>query len=166
MMRVISSCEKPHIDGAKRIADLSRYELGFLTRQAFQESADHGELLVALDENNVIGFVRFHHRKDRHTTLYEIAVAPERRQDGVGKALVEALIVRCQASESTELVLKCPVELQANSFYERLGFRRCGNRSTAGRGRRLFVWTLPIALRRRLTFVASLTASTNDLWHL
>ena len=52
MMRVISSCEKPRIDGAKRIADLSRYELGFLTRQAFQEGADHGELLVALDENN------------------------------------------------------------------------------------------------------------------
>jgi hypothetical protein len=62
MMRVISSCEKLHIDGAKRIADLCRYELGFLTRQAFQESAEHGELRVALDDNNVIGFARFHHQ--------------------------------------------------------------------------------------------------------
>jgi Acetyltransferases len=163
MICVTLGNEETHINGAKRIADSHRPEVGFHTRQAFHDSAKRGELLVALEKDDVVGFVRFRHREDRRTTLYEIATAPSHRRSGIGKALIEALVRQCQTAGSPKILLKCPVDLDANNFYKRIGFRRHGSRSILGKDRRLFVWVLPVLLHRKLTFVASLTASTNDL---
>src|SRR5215471_16138454 len=92
--------EKPRdisaIDSLKSIADLHRHELGFHSRQTFVDSLKKGEIFVARYKGEVVGFVRYHHRKDSQTTIYEIAVLPDLRCKGVGGSLVRALIEECQ----------------------------------------------------------------------
>lgn len=156
----------PTIDQAKLMADKHRSELGFHARQTFIDSANKHELLVAKISGQVKGFVRFHHRRDRLTTLYEIATAPEARNMGIGRKLVDALITDCQTVDSRCIKLSCPVELPANQFYEKLGFIRLSHRSRPGKNRPLYEWTLPVLPHRPISFVASLTSSSRDLKHL
>jgi len=154
------------IDQIKPIADKHRSELGFHSRQSFIDSFQRNELFVAKICGHVQGFVRFHHRRDHLTTLYEIATAPEARSKGIGRQLVKALISDCQEVGSRCINLSCPVELPANRFYENLGFVRRRRRSLPGKSRPLNEWSLPVLPHRPISFVASLTASSNDLKHL
>jgi GNAT superfamily N-acetyltransferase len=154
------------INQVKSIADKHRSELGFHSRQSFIDSCNRNELFVAKIYGQVKGFVRFHHRRDHLTTLYEIATTPEARSKGVGRQLIKALIADCQEVGSRCINLSCPVELPANRFYENLGFVRWRHRSLPGKSRPLNEWSLPVLPHRPISFVASLTASSNDLKHL
>ena len=154
------------IDAVKRIADQNRPELGFHVRQAYIDSINKRELLVAKKANQVAGFARYHHRRDNRTTLYEIATTPDIRGKGVGRQLIDALIADCQRVASRCLRLSCPVELPANRFYEAIGFIRSTRRSRPGRSRPLYEWEFPILPNRKITFVASLTSTASDLEQL
>jgi ribosomal protein S18 acetylase RimI-like enzyme len=146
----------------KSLADLHRRELGFHSRESYRESSRKGELLAATEGGEVLGFVRFHHRRDSRTTIYEVAVDPQRRHEGIGRALVNALIEDCRRMGSRSIRLSCPVELPANRFYESFGFARMP-RSRKGKDRPLHDWEYIVLPIRPITFVAALTASTNDL---
>ena len=154
------------VDIVKHIADQHRAELGFHARQAYVDSLDKGELLIARKDDQVVGFLRYHHRRDNRTTLYEIAIIPDVRGKGIGHQLIKALIADCQRVSSRCLRLSCPVELPANRFYEAVGFIRSARRSRRGRSRPLYEWELPILPDRKLTFVASLTSVPADLKQL
>ena len=132
------------VNVVKCIADQHRAELGFHARQAYVDSLDKGELLIARKDDQVVGFTRYHHRRDNRTTLYEIAIVPEVRGKGIGHQLIKALIADCQRVFSRCLRLSCPVELPANRFYEAIGFVRSTRRSRRGRSRPLYEWELPI----------------------
>jgi len=124
----------------KGLADAHKNELGFVLRPALANSIERDEIFVAENSRGVIGFVEYHHRQDKQTTLYHIAVNPEHRRKGVGQQLVEALI--CDASEHGKgfIQLKCPVDLEANKFYRQAGFlRSCVQ---PGKNRGLVVWRL------------------------
>ena len=163
----ISKAKHPSdVDVVKRIADQHRAELGFHARQAYVDSLNKGELLIAKIADQIVGFTRYHHRRDNRTTLYEIAISPTARDKGIGRKLIVALIADCQRVSSRSLRLSCPVELPANRFYEAVGFIKSTRRSRRGRSRPLFEWELPILPNRRLTFVASLTSSSTDLKRL
>jgi ribosomal protein S18 acetylase RimI-like enzyme len=151
------------VNEVKGLADKHRPELGFHAKQTFIESSQKGELFVAKDKGRIIGFVRFHHRKDNLTTLYEIATSIEARGRGVGRMLVDALVADCQRVGSRCIRLSCPVDLPSNGFYENLGFIRPSRRSMPGKSRPLNEWTIPVMPARTLTFVASLTARDRDL---
>jgi len=151
------------VDQMKHIADEYRWELGFHSRQVYLDSLKKGELLIAKIDSRVVGFVRYHHRRDSRTTLYEIATLPEIRGKGVGHRLVDALIADCQRVGSRCIRLSCPVELPANRFYEAIGFIRSTRRSRPGKSRPLYEWEFPVLTHRQITFVASLTASGSDL---
>ncbi len=154
------------VDAVKCIADQHRSELGFHARQAYVESLNKDELLIAKSADQIIGFARYHHRRDNRTTLYEIAIIPDARGKRIGHQLIKALITDCQRVSSRCLRLSCPVELPANRFYEAVGFIRSTRRSRRGRSRPLYEWELPILPDRKLTFVASLTSVPNDLKQL
>lgn len=158
-----ASHDEATISAIKQIADAHREELGFHARQTFVESIAKGELFVAKIEGHVCGFVRFHHRRDMATTLYEIAIENIHRGVGVGRELVNRLREDCERVGSRRIKLSCPVELPANNFYRELGFRRAAQRSRAGRSRPLYEWEFAVRPVRPLTFVASLTASAHDL---
>lgn len=150
----------------KIVADAQRDELGFIARQSFEESAAKGELLIAVSKGaaeRVVGFVRFHRRRDATVTIYEIATARDTRGAGVGRALILQLREHCLERKLKRIRLLCPVELPANDFYAAMGFERTGNRSLSGRKRPLYEWQWPVVEARSFDFVASMTAATSDL---
>lgn len=122
----------------KVLADAHKYELGFALRPALAESIARDEIFVAADDAGLIGFVDYHHRKDEQTTLYHLVVAPEWRQRGVGRKLVEVLQTEATKLGKEYILLKCPADLPANAFYRELGFKliACEN----GRRRKLNSW--------------------------
>lgn len=154
------------VDAVKRLADAHREELGFHTRQSYVDSVGRGEIITASAGRRVVGFVRFHKRRDSRATIYEIATAPERRRKGIARRLLAAVVEECRKRYARVLKLSCPAELPANAFYEAVGFVRTSPRSRPGRLRPLIEWQMPILPHRPLMFVASLSNAANDLRHL
>ncbi len=84
--------------------------------------------LVAERAGLVVGFAALaHQRWNRRTELWHLYVAPQVRRQGVGRALVEAVIVaaedagmRCVWLETSNLAYP------AIQFYRRMGFELCG----------------------------------------
>ncbi len=84
--------------------------------------------LVAERAGMVIGFAAFaQQRWNRRTELWHLYVAPQVRRQGVGRALVEAVIaaakdtgMRCVWLETSNLAYP------AIQFYRRMGFELCG----------------------------------------
>ena len=154
------------INAVKALADSHRDELGFHTRQSYIDSLSKGELIVATLERRVMGFVRFHKRRDHAATIYEIVTAPELRRKGIARRLLVAVVEECRQMDARLLRLSCPADLPANAFYEAVGFARASSRSRQGKDRPLIEWQMPILPRRPMTFVASLSNAANDLRHL
>ncbi len=126
--------KKQDLRAVKGLADEHRHELGFIKLAALEKAVQERRLLVAVvssshaprPSSQIIGFVHFRCCKDGHATIYEIAVAPEWRGKGVGRKLVEAVCNHARMHSCTRLRLKCPIDLPANGFYQRLGFVRIG----------------------------------------
>lgn len=132
------------IDKVKALADNHKAELGFVLRPALEKSILSNELLVASDEatSEVLGFTDFHHRRDEQTTLYHIVVAPRHRNQGIGTLLITALLSEANEHEKKRIVLKCPVDLDANNFYMKVGFRLLARQN--GTGRDLNIWRIDL----------------------
>jgi len=134
----------PAIEGdvpsIKSMLDEHRAEFGFIPRMALVEGVAKGWVLVAKSYGTVLGFVRFRHRRDGITSLYEILVAPPVRRQGVGSRLILALVDNALRLGQHEVVLKCPVESYANDFYSVLGFQLGG--VCSGKTRSLNIWRL------------------------
>lgn len=130
------------LDAIKRLADAHRHELGFVLLPSLREQIERGQVLVAMDGDELVGFVDFHQRRDGQITLYHIAVEPDARARGVGSALVNALRQVARQAGCTQIALKCPVDLQANQFYQEYGFQLV--ETLTGRKRALNKWLLGI----------------------
>lgn len=142
---IVCDAEIEHIDGVKVLADANRDIFGFITRPAFYEALQGKQLIVALRNHDVIGFLRYHHRKrDKQTTLYDICVTAEARGQGVGQCMLDLLLDRCRSHCRDKVVLKCPVLLTANSFYARNGFVCTG--TLEGKQRQINVWQKTLGL--------------------
>lgn len=131
------------LDAIKHLADKSRQELGFVLRSALAKSIERGEVFVAENSSSIVGFVEYHHRQDEQTTLYHIAVQHDHRQINIGRQLVQALLSEASQCDKRHIQLKCPVDLEANEFYERLGFSQLEIQH--GRKRDLVIWQKPIS---------------------
>ena len=132
------------VDAIKTIADAHRRELGFVLRPALVKSIDRAEVLVCEKmDRGLIGFIEYHHRRDRQTTVYHIVVVSSHRRKGVGKALIDAMHSEALALGKQAIRLKCPIGLVAHDFYDRLGFKSLGEET--GKGRPLVVWQLPVS---------------------
>lgn len=136
-IRKAIAADLPHV---KQLADAHRHELGFVLLPSLREQIERGEMLVAMVGDKLVGFVDYHRRRDGQITLYHIAVEPATQQQGVGRALVGALEEVAHATDSSRIALKCPIDLQANQFYQDYGFRL--DETLNGRKRPLNVWVL------------------------
>jgi N-acetylglutamate synthase-like GNAT family acetyltransferase len=114
----------------------------FLPRAVFKDSIQKEEVIVYQKTSRILGFVRYHHRKDGITTLHEIAVLKSHLSNGIGRSLFEALRKECVSLGQKTIRLKCPLDLPANGFYSHLGFQRVS--IEGGRKRPLAVWESPI----------------------
>lgn len=133
-----------HIAGMKLLADANRESLGFIPRKKLEEIADQQRAFVALYSDVVVGFVIFRHRKrDLQTTLSEICVQHGYMRQGIGTQLIQLLVQDCNQKSRAYIQLKCPVDLQANRFYEHIGFQL--HIVEDGKKRQLNVWRLDIS---------------------
>lgn len=139
-VREIQANDVPAIKG---LADANRRELGFNPRKKFEEAVSQQRGFVAVDSADVVGFVVFRHRKvDLQTTLSEICVREDLRHQHIGEALMAQLIQQCIEMSREFIQLKCPVDLSANRFYQRLGFVL--HTTESGKKRSLNVWRFAI----------------------
>src|SRR4029453_1553916 len=89
-------------------------------------------LFLGAFEETLIGMVGLHREanlKDRHKALvFGMYVLPDRRQHGVGKALMHALIVQAQQLEGLEQLHLAVVTINttARHLYRSLGFEVYG----------------------------------------
>jgi N-acetylglutamate synthase-like GNAT family acetyltransferase len=130
------------LDAVKHIADSHRKALGFVLRSSLAESIQRGELLVAEGNGRVVGFVEYHLRRDKQVTLYHIAIASDEYRQGIGQALFYSLRKESESNGGTRILLKCPVDLEANQFYQSLGFDLVDIQN--GRKRPLNVWAFQL----------------------
>lgn len=136
----VQPADRHELDAVKSVADACRNELGFVVRASLEKAVLEGELLVArrVEDQFVLGFAWFHCTRSGYVTIYEIAVHPEWRGVGVGKALINRIAEEAQRKRMRKLRLKCPVDLPANGFYSHLGFNRVAVED--GRHRALAIW--------------------------
>lgn len=136
---VIRKARAADLEQVKQLVDGHRHELGFVRRPALERNISTGQMFVADQNHTPVGFVDYHHRIDKQTTLYHLAVLPSFRQLGIGRLLFDALVEEASMLGQKMLQLKCPVDLvEANLFYERVGCRLLGAQS--GKTRKLNNW--------------------------
>lgn len=103
--------------------------------EMLEASAEAGELLLVQG-----GLCRYHLRQDGQLTIYEILVLPKLRGKGIGKMFLEELR---QVPDVTSIFAKCPSDLYANGWYQRMGFQHDGI-ETSSTGREIQRWRLPL----------------------
>lgn len=149
---VVRLADLDDVDAVKHLADAHRREVGFVVRASLIEACKRRELFVAVwkgatpaetdalasTTTSIIGFVQGYFRKDGQTTLHAIAVYPHYRRVGVGRALVSALVDASRERKMRLILLRCPIDLEANTFYRSLCFRE--ERTEPGKRRELVVW--------------------------
>jgi GNAT superfamily N-acetyltransferase len=81
------------------------------------DSAEQGEVLVALDQNVVTGFARFGGRAGAAGELAALYVAPAHQGGGVGTALWNAVARRLSERGCTELRVWTLARAPARDFY-------------------------------------------------
>lgn len=106
--------------------------------------------LLAVEGIRGVGFLRGTELRQlasprRQMFLYEIAVEPNRRRRGVGRALVNALLAECGRRRFEEVFVFTddPRNRAAAGLYRATGA------VTETRGERMYVYTLPRQRRRR-----------------
>ena len=116
----------------KEIADANKEEIGFILRAIFEASIKSDEVFVACKDTNVVGFVRWHRRRDGWSTVYEICVRRDFRREGAARLLLRHV--------PKPIRLKCPEDNASNTFYEHLGSAFVGKER--GKKKVLNIWTL------------------------
>jgi len=130
------------LDVIKSLVDAHKYELGFVLRPALLNSIQDNEVFIAVEGENLLGMLEYHHRRDIQTTLYHLVVSSERHRQNIGSQLIRALESEARQLGKHYIQLKCPEDLPANSFYQNLGFELFAVEN--GRARKLNVWRLSL----------------------
>lgn len=89
-------------------------------------TAPEGELLVAVEGEDVLGMIAYHKHSDIRCEMKRLYVKPSCRGMKLGEKLIEELIVHARQAGYKEMVLDTIVPLQsAIHLYKKLGFTEC-----------------------------------------
>jgi ribosomal protein S18 acetylase RimI-like enzyme len=110
--------------------------------------ADHAEKVrrglvhVAEDEGEVVGLIVLVERPD-HLLVENVAVAPARQGEGIGRAMLDRAEVAAREAGLDEIRLFTHSKMTENrAFYGRLGYRETGRRDDEGFDRVFLVRSL------------------------
>lgn len=89
-------------------------------------TAPEGELLVAVEGEDVLGMIAYHRHSDTRCEMKRLYVKPSCRGMKLGEKLIEELIAHARQAGYKEMVLDTIVPLQsAIHLYKKLGFAEC-----------------------------------------
>ncbi|MBQ9221507.1 GNAT family N-acetyltransferase [Succinivibrio sp.] len=93
---------------------------------AVRYSPPQGELLVALENDEVLGMVAYHRLTSKRCEMKRLYLTPNARGRHLGERLVETIIEHAKASGYEEMVLDTIKPLKAAvSLYRKYGFEEC-----------------------------------------
>lgn len=89
-------------------------------------TAPEGELLVAVEGEDVLGMIAYHKHSDTRCEMKRLYVKPSCRGMKLGEKLIEELIAHARQAGYKEMVLDTIVPLQsAIHLYKKLDFTEC-----------------------------------------
>ena len=89
-------------------------------------TAPEGELLVAVEGEDVLGMIAYHKHSDTRCEMKRLYVKPSYRGIKLGEKLIEELTAHARQAGYKEMVLDTIVPLQsAIHLYKKLGFTEC-----------------------------------------
>lgn len=89
-------------------------------------TSPEGELLVAVEGEDVLGMIAYHKHSDIRCEMKRLYVKPSCRGMKLGEQLIEELISHARQAGYKEMVLDTIVPLQsAIHLYKKLGFTEC-----------------------------------------
>jgi ribosomal protein S18 acetylase RimI-like enzyme len=93
-----------------------------------EQEMGYRELLVAELAGDLVGTVSISNSESPSQSLHLFAleVAPERRGQGIGGAIVEDIVAEAERRGRRSVYLEVRVDNPARRLYHRLGFRRAG----------------------------------------
>ena len=97
-----------------------------LKNPAHKYTAPEGELLVALENDEVLGMVAYHRHSDVRCEMKRLYVRPKARGMHLGSTLIKEIICRAKKAGYKEMVLDTIAPLKtAVSLYKKYGFEEC-----------------------------------------
>jgi len=137
-------------DDAKYIEALARKwsnQIGFLPRQAIRRFAEHGRILINLENGDNAGYVlgSGSMRWDRRfANILQTAVPLDLQRQHIGLRLVEAYSRSCLLDPYNDthcLQCWCAEDIEAMSFWPAAGFIAVASRDAKNaRGRKMILW--------------------------
>ena len=89
-------------------------------------TAPAGELLVAIENDEVVGMIAYHKHSATRCEMKRLYVKPKYRGMKLGEQLIQKLIELAIQSGYTEMVLDTLLPLQSAIYlYQKLGFHQC-----------------------------------------
>lgn len=89
-------------------------------------TAPEGELLTAVEGDEVLGMIAYHRHSDTRFEMKRLYVKPSCRGMKLGEKLIEELIAHAKQAGYREMVLDTIVPLRsAVHLYKKLGFTEC-----------------------------------------
>lgn len=85
-----------------------------------------GELLVAIEKEQVIGMIAYHRHSAIRCEMKRLYVKPQYRGMKLGEQLIQKIIELAKQSGYTEMVLDTLLPLKAAIYlYQKMGFQQC-----------------------------------------
>jgi len=132
--------------------------LGFLPRPQMEAYIAAGQVIMAIENNQEIGFLV--HGRGRHNfTIYQTFVEDDARRLAIGTKLICAAIDRAKATGREGLKCHCAADLESNQFWRALAFEYTDTRQRSKRRERPQIgywYPLPIGLERQRAAILKL----------
>ena len=135
-----------YIDQVRSLGDANRSALGFLPTSAYTETAMKGCLWVAVDQTikNLMGYLLYGGTYP-HLKVFQVHVLPEFRSRGLARRLLKELRKYGEENNYQTISARVATELEANRFWQGIGFRiirRVAGGSRSGRKLNVYLFEL------------------------
>lgn len=117
------------------LAKKNSHAVGFLPYQAYQSALEAKRVLLLIENDEPAGYL-IHGPEITHSKIYQVVIHEQLRRIEHGRQLVDSLREHLQQFEVHTLSLHCAEDLDANRFWNAIGFHQIGRRIKDSTGRR------------------------------
>ena len=158
-----------YIDQVRSLGDANRSALGFLPASAYTETAMKGCLWIVVDQTSkdLMGYLLFGGTYP-HLKVFQVHVLPEFRSRGLARRLLKELRKYGEENNYQTISARVAAELEANRFWQGMGFRiirRVAGSARSGRTLNVYLFELdtPSLFREIQTEASSQVAGVRQI---